>query len=118
DVSIFKGFIQTGPFSLEKWRQRQMGKAVGRGFCGQGIDGIEQGISGASETAVDLVTKFVQYVKVQLSNAPSLFLEHYSFGPVSARGWPFSLNSNASGGSVLDCPVVPIYIVLNTNKNK
>jgi hypothetical protein len=30
-----------------------MGKAVGRRFCGQGIDGIEQGISGASETAVD-----------------------------------------------------------------
>src|SRR5205807_1323823 len=73
DASIFKGFIQTGPFSLEKGRQRQMGKAVGRRFCGQGIDGIEQGISGASETAVDLVTKFVQYVKVHLSNAPSLF---------------------------------------------
>jgi hypothetical protein len=74
DASIFKGFIQTGPCSLKERRERQLGKAVGRRFGGQGINGIEQGIGAAAETAVDLVTKFIQCVKVQLSNAPSLFL--------------------------------------------
>jgi hypothetical protein len=42
------------------------------------------------EAAIDLVTKVLQYVKVHLSNAPTICLgEHYSFGPSSARGMVF-----------------------------
>ena len=53
----------------------------------EGVRRIEQGIGCSLKTAIDLVTKVLQYVKVHPSNAPTICLgEHYSFGPSSARG--------------------------------
>ena len=57
-------------------------------------DRIEQGIGGATETAVDRVTKILQCVKVHLSNAPSVFFEHYSFGLAFASRLAFCFNTN------------------------
>ena len=87
NAPIFKGFIQAGPLPLEAGRERQFGKAMSIRLRQEGVRRIEQGIGCSLKTALDLVTKVLQYVKVHLSNAPTICLgEHYSFGPSSARG--------------------------------
>lgn len=70
DQAVFKGFLQTGPFSLEQRRERQFGETVGSGFSAQRIDRVEQSITSSLETTIHPVTKLLQCVKVHPSNAP------------------------------------------------
>ena len=70
DLAVFKSFIDAGPFPLEKRRERQLRKAVSCRFTAQRVHRVEQRITGALKTAIDAVTKLVQYVKVHLGNAP------------------------------------------------
>src|SRR6185312_5078951 len=69
-LPILKSFVQAGPFTLKQWRERQFGKTVRGRFTAQRVHRIKQRIARLLETAIHLVTKLVQYVKVHLSNAP------------------------------------------------
>ncbi len=76
NLAVLKRFIQAGPTSLEKRRERQLGKAVGCRFTAQSVYRVEQRIACLLETPRDRVTKFVQRVKVHREHAPPCF----SFG--------------------------------------
>ena len=44
NLSVLKGFIETGPLPLKARRERQFRKGVGRALRQQGIHRVEQGI--------------------------------------------------------------------------
>src|SRR5712692_8386839 len=81
NAPILKRFIQTTPAPFKEGRERQLRKRVRLRLGQQGIHRIEQGVCRSLKTAVDLVTKALQCVKVHASNAPFLELQkHYSLG--------------------------------------
>lgn len=79
NLTIFQSFVQTGPGSLKKRRERQFRKTACACFTGEGIHQIEQGVFAIAKAAVHSVTKSVQCVKVHESNAP----EFGSFGYIT-----------------------------------
>jgi hypothetical protein len=56
DETILKGFIQTGPFALEKGRLRQLGKGLGLRLAKERIHRIEEGCLGSLKAMINLVT--------------------------------------------------------------
>ena len=81
NLPVFEGFIQATPASFKGGRERQFRERVRLRLGQQRIHAIEQGVSRSVKTAVDLLTKALQCVKVHLSNAPVCDLpEHYSLG--------------------------------------
>ncbi len=81
DLTIFQGFVQTGPGPLKKGRERQLWKATRSGFAGERVHQVEQGVFAVAKAAVHPVTKVVQCVTAHGSNAP----DFGSFGRTLVR---------------------------------
>ena len=65
--------INTGPLPLEKGRVREFRQRAGLRLTQQSVTHAKQGIGSALHTAVDLLTKRFQCVKVHLESAPLAF---------------------------------------------
>ncbi len=73
NLPVLHPFIQAWPLTYKQRRQRQFWERAGTIFGQQCIDGVKHRVFGLPETAIDLVTKRLQYGKVHMEHAPLSF---------------------------------------------
>src|SRR6266567_1380032 len=86
--TVFQCLIQAWPLTLKMRRQRQFWERLRSIFGQQGVNDVKQSIFGSSKTAICIVTKCFDCVKVQSGHAPFivwLIWEQYSLWQSFAR---------------------------------
>ena len=81
DPPVFQGFIDAGPLTAKRRRERQLGERARLRLTAERIDQLEERIWTAFKTASRLMTNLFPYVKVQSVNVLCLsdvFAKHFT----------------------------------------